>query len=593
MRVMLALLLAVAVGGAAVGVLDARGQDPPDLLAPLARPPSDDAAPPGRRLTAAQVLALASAQPAVREERAGRPASYARVRLEGGERWRVSFLVPAASAVAGTPRTGPSRPPREIAQVKVEDASGRVSETWTGVQVEWVMARGYPGAFGGPANAALLWLAGCALFLLPHLRRPLRLLHADLVALLAFSVSYAWFNAARIDVSVPLAYPPLVYLLVRTLVLALRRSRDDGRGTEDAPLPLALSTRALGAGLGVLVALRVAVHAASANVIDVGYAGVIGADRLASGSALYGAFPLDNAHGDTYGPVLYLAYVPFELLLPWGGAWDGLPAAHLAAVGFDLLAVAALWWLGRRLRGPRLGLLLAWGWVTYPFTLVAANSSGNDALVAALVAASLAAAVSPVGRGAAVAVGGLTKFAPLLLAPALATYRGDGRPGRYTRPGLGRPALVTAAVGVAVGALLLAPVVVPVGIGTAWQRTLGFQDGGSWPFSVWGLHDLDTGRRVAQAAVVALALTVAFLPRRRDVVVLAALGAAVLLALQLSLVHWFYTYLLWVLPLLLVALLAPYAEGAGRKTWTMASARRGAAVSTTTPLSHGSASEAS
>ena len=72
------------------------------------------------------------------------------------------------------------------------------------------------------------------------------------------------------------------------------------------------------------------------NVIDVGYAGVIGADRLAGGAPLYGAFPPDNAHGDTYGPVAYAAYVPFELLLPWSGSWDDLPAAHAAAVAFDL-----------------------------------------------------------------------------------------------------------------------------------------------------------------------------------------------------------------------------------------------------------------
>ena len=64
------------------------------------------------------------------------------------------------------------------------------------------------------------------------------------------------------------------------------------------------------------------------NVIDVGYAGVIGADRIADGDALYGTFPKDNEHGDTYGPVNYVAYVPFEQVWPWSGRWDDLPAAH-------------------------------------------------------------------------------------------------------------------------------------------------------------------------------------------------------------------------------------------------------------------------
>ena len=55
-------------------------------------------------------------------------------------------------------------------------------------------------------------------------------------------------------------------------------------------------------------------------MIDVGYSGVIGADKLTHGRELWGAFPSDNEHGDTYGPLLYLAYVPFELILPWHGA---------------------------------------------------------------------------------------------------------------------------------------------------------------------------------------------------------------------------------------------------------------------------------
>jgi len=48
----------------------------------------------------------------------------------------------------------------EIATGKVDDATGRVTEAWTGPQVAWKMARGYPGAFGGKTlnrTAVLLW----------------------------------------------------------------------------------------------------------------------------------------------------------------------------------------------------------------------------------------------------------------------------------------------------------------------------------------------------------------------------------------------------------------------------------------------------
>jgi hypothetical protein len=56
--------------------------------------------------------------------------------------------------------------------------------------------------------------------------------------------------------------------------------------------------------------------------------------------------------------------------------------------------------------------------------------------------------------------------------------------------------------------------------------------------------------------VAVLAVAVAFFPHERGEVTVAALGAAVLIALQLTVTHWFYLYLVWFLPLLLVALLA-------------------------------------
>jgi len=70
------------------------------------------------------------------------------------------------------------------------------------------MARGYPGAFGRHVNALYIWLPMCALFLLAFFdfRRPLKLLHLDLLVLLSLSVSLAFFNHGRIDQSVPLVY---------------------------------------------------------------------------------------------------------------------------------------------------------------------------------------------------------------------------------------------------------------------------------------------------------------------------------------------------------------------------------------------------
>ena len=54
----------------------------------------------------------------------------------------------------------------EIAMGKIDDASGAITEAWTGPQVAWSMARGGPGAFGGKKiNSYPIWFGFCALFL--------------------------------------------------------------------------------------------------------------------------------------------------------------------------------------------------------------------------------------------------------------------------------------------------------------------------------------------------------------------------------------------------------------------------------------------
>jgi hypothetical protein len=492
--------------------------------AELSEPESYDRPPPGRRLSGAGALRIAEAVPKVREARGKHPRAYGRAYLTRTGDWQVSLYVPPAPGALRR---------EEVAQVLIDDATGRVREAWTGVQVEWPMARGYPGAFGRAVNDPLVWIGLCALFLLPFLRPPLRCLHLDLAVLLAFSVSYAFFNAAELGVSIPSAYPLLAYVLVRMLVVAWRPPRA-------GPPRLLVGPGFLLLAIVFLAGFRAALNVVDGNVIDVGYAGVIGADRLAGGDPLYGAFPPDNPRGDTYGPVAYAAYVPFEAAFPWSGTWDDLPAAHAAAVAFDLGCALLLFLIGRALRGRDLGLLLTYLWMTYPFTLLVANSGANDSLVALLILGALLAAARPVARGALVALAGLTKLAPLALAPLFVTFRP-------------RPALTAAAF-----ALTAAVVVAPFDVATAFERTVEFQQDRDSPFSIWGYYDLpDALQAAVQAAAVVLALVLAFLPRRRDVTTLAALAAAMLTALQLAVDHWFYVYLVWFAPLVWIAVLSP------------------------------------
>jgi hypothetical protein len=68
---------------------------------------------------------------------------------------------------------------------------------------------------------------------------------------------------------------------------------------------------------------------------------------------------------------------------------------------------------------------------------------------------------------------------------------------------------------------------------------------------------------VLAVLAVVLAVLVAFVPRRKTPVALAALTAAVLLAFQLALTHWFYLYLPWVFPFVALWLLLPRTYGNG------------------------------
>jgi Glycosyltransferase family 87 len=307
------------------------------------------------------------------------------------------------------------------------------------------------------------------------------------------------------------------------------------------PLRLLVPVTWLALALIFLVGFRIGLNVTNSNVIDVGYAGVIGADRLADGDKLWGNFPDDNQHGDTYGPVNYAAYVPFEQAFPWSGKWNDLPAAHAAAIAFDLLCLGLLFLIGRRLRGPTLGIALAYAWAANPFTLYAMNCNVNDALVGALVLAAILVAMSPAGRGVFIALAGMAKFAPLGLGPLFATQ---------TRGGASRFALGFAATLVPCAVIVLAY----GGVHDFYDRTLAFQGSRGSPFSVWGLYGWDVPQAIVQGAAVALAVAIAFLPRRRDVVGLAALAAAVLIGLQLGVTHWFYLYLVWFLGPVSIAL---------------------------------------
>jgi hypothetical protein len=100
------------------------------------------------------------------------------------------------------------------------------------------------------------------------------------------------------------------------------------------------------------------------------------------------------------------------------------------------------------------------------------------------------------------------------------------------------------------------------GLHTFYERTIAYQADRDSPFSIWGQVDgLAPLRTATVISVAGLAIAFAFWPKRKNLTQVAALGAALLIGLQLTAQHWFYLYIVWFYPLLLVAMATLGEEG--------------------------------
>ncbi|CAB4707402.1 unannotated protein [freshwater metagenome] len=470
-----------------------------------------------------------------------------------------------------------------IASGKVDDALAVVTEAWTGPQVAWTMARGQHGAFGGAMiNSKKIWLVFCVVFLLGlvNWRRPFSVRTLDLLALLSFSVSLWYFNAGDVLMSAPLVYPPFVWLLIRCFWVGARDRPSKG----DVVWPVWL----LLAATVFLGGFRIGLNVRDSNVIDVGYSGVIGADRIWHGQSPYDHFPVErerkacgpadsngeirdriqtngrcesaNERGDTYGPVAYEAYLPGYLLFGWSGKWDSLPSVHFTSIVWDLLALVGMGLVGLRLGGPKLGATFAFAWAAWPFTQYASSSNTNDMIGPALLVIGFLFYTSSFRRGVFSALAGWTKFGSLLLVPLWAGYP-DARRFR------GRAAYTCGflvATGIAFSVLLLEPS--PFHAARVFvDRTVIWQSGRDSPFSIWdyrqyhakGLPDLHRVQALLEIILIAGALALGRWPRRRSPLRLAAFSAVLLIGFEIVLTHWYYPYLLWMFPFVAITLLMP------------------------------------
>ena len=488
-------------------------------------PVAPDVTPPGFRIDGARALAVAKSAPEMQSiHRTHHPLKY-EVLLWPGVHYEIYFWFH-----------------NKLIASQVVTKDGRVGPTYQGGLATTLYARGHYGAI---FDSPWVWLPLGLMFLLPlaFLRRRSWFDVADLAAVLSFGVSYFLFDHLHLDLAVWLIYPPLLYLLVRMLWRGLRRC--DRSAGIDCRLPLAV----LAVGLLALTAGRIWLILHEAHVMDVAEASVVGAHRILHGQSIY-FFNL--GHSDTYGPIAYLAYVPFQAIWP-GDDWASyLPSARAATITFDLLTIAGLVLLGKRTRagtaGWKLGLLLAWLWAACPFSALGLVKNTNDGLVALLLVALMLSLTTPIRRGALVGLAAAAKFFPAILLPLILAGKGqdDRRNWRKTLVGF-----VVAAAGPV--ALFLPP----GGLTYMWDRTLGFQLTRPDVFSAWALHPSLGPIKVAlEVCGVLLAIGVAVRPRgRRSTAQVGALAAALIVAVQLPALHWFYLYIVWFLPLVLIAVL--------------------------------------
>ncbi|MBA2345775.1 MAG: DUF2029 domain-containing protein [Rubrobacter sp.] len=433
---------------------------------------------------------------------------------------------------------------KEIARVTVDDDTWVLEDVYTGDQVGWQMARGEYGSYGKQANYWFVWGPMALLFALAFWRldKLFSLRNLDIIALLGFLVSHGFFRAGDSFDAVVLWYPPLIYLFIRTLLMGFGIGE---RVEKTSNLPDGVLFVLAAAAAGLVLGLNL-----DARVIDVGYAGVVGADRILDGTLPYGHMPADVGTGDTYGPLNYVLYVPFVMMFGFTGEWGFLPAAH-AMTAFAFVAGAlAMLVAGLKFAGRSGAAAMVFAWTIFPYTLYSTNNNTNDIIVAAVAAVGLAMATSPIARGATVAAGFAVKLYPLILGP-LWLMQGGRRRNHILDFFLGGAAVLIASFWV----LFLDGN--PIGGARLfYEKTLAFQGDRTSPWTIYTqVPQLGFLQTPITALVILLGFVVAVVPRKRTVRRLAAFSAALVIAFQLTVIYWFYPYVTWFEPFVFLALL--------------------------------------
>jgi hypothetical protein len=466
---------------------------------------------------------------------------------------------------------------------------GRVlSEVWTDVT--------NPGLFHAllPNQGGTLWIAiVVALLVAFNFRQPWHPRNVELIALLA--IGGLLFNIMRFFdyLTDPIHFRVMDWVfggIVAVCLFLLVRALWRVRRPHAAAWRPNLGRRPLMALAGLLLALN-ALTALATPPDDAGFYTNLGAQRLRERVMFpYGDPLLANTAGAGYGPVLYLAHLPFQWMLTprplndpafdradldGPGVYHLPPplATQLATVTFHLIGVFALVTIATRLANPRIG----WGIAAlYCGSVYVMGIGGNRELIggmtfishiapAAMSLLAFAALARPVVAGMLLVGAAATTFFPVLFVPAWIGYYWDDR------AALKRFVAGLVLAGVLIGGPVLAlsqPVPGRGLLGTVLHETVGHHQGGDTyglsPFGFWGLRDdarqlvrepLVAGQFVTSPMFLMTGLLAALcfvLARRASPQQLALLTGALAIAAQVSKIHATAVYVTWFYPFLLI-----------------------------------------
>ena len=330
---------------------------------------------------------------------------------------------------------------------------------------------------------------------------------------------------------------------------------------------------------------------------DCGIYSNLGAQRWReTGELPYGDLKLrgPNAPGygaaATYGPLLYAAHLPFQILLgvkvedpgkdPMNPdyEWATHTASQMACLMFHLIGVFALIGIGRRLRSTELGLTLAILYCGSPYvfglggetTVIGGLPFVSHIGPTALILLALRFAHLPLASGACLAIASGVLFWPAFLFPLWFGWY------LWNKGGAGRFGLSFSLCGAAIAALVwfsTSPLEDKNPAQLFMECTLEHQEGkdhtyGLSRFGFWGQHpelaafwqkSLSKTSSLPKPTFLgfaALAFLAAIFARGRSLAGLAALCGMLGAAIQLWKTHAAGTYVEWWYPFLCIALLA-------------------------------------